>query len=77
MNRRLNREELNLAYHIIRNKHPGLVSSREIVDKINEEFSSNISTEDINLIHAMQLPDDFERESNKIKYYGYERDINN
>lgn len=75
MKNKLNREEIMLAYSIIRNKNPDLVKPKDIVDKINSEFYSNITVEDINLIHAESLPDDFERESTKIKYYGHERSI--
>jgi len=65
---KLNNEELKTAIGIVRNKHPDLKEPGEVAVKVNDEFFTEITADDVSLIDAMPI-EDFSVESRKIEYY--------
>ena len=61
-------ETLKFKVNLIRLKYPKL-SPNEIKDKLYEIFGENISIYNIYKILDLDIIEDFEKESNKIKFY--------
>lgn len=62
-------EKIELMVHLLLVDEPGLTNEQIIINAL-EEFGEHITEEDLKVLYASYLPDNFEAESKLIEYYG-------
>lgn len=62
--------EIKLMVTLVKSELPFAPSPQKILEKVCERFGIILSLQDIYQALDMNFDEDFERESNKIKYYG-------